>query len=240
MKRLADNEELEMLAGLMVREYLQRTKRWKVQCFDLEAFITDYLGVTITYETFAEDDPGKIGFMANGTDYLMVSRNGHKESVLFPADTIVIEKFLLNDDQSARRRFTLAHEAAHVILGRHIPGQTAAAFHSEFDSDQEYGQNELKRIFSLEESQADRLGAALLMPQYHVDKALKKYNEGQPVTGYEGYIFSQETKIRIQKMADCLGASYKAFLNRLRDLGLVEIRPIGEYMAALGFGGKCR
>ena len=239
MKKLADNEELETLAGLMVREYLQRTKKWKAQCFDLEAFITDYLGVTITYESFAEDDPGKIGFMANGRDYLMVSRNGHKEKVLFPENTIVIEKFLLNDDQSARRRFTMAHEAAHVILSRHIPGQTAAAFHSEFDSGQEYNQDDLKRIFSLEENQADRLGAALLMPQYHVGKALKKYNAGQPVMGYEGFIFSQETKIIIQKMADSLGTSYKAFLNRLRDLGLIETRPIGEYMASLGFGGRC-
>lgn len=238
MKRLVTDEELETLGNLMVREYLKKSRKWKSLCFDIEAFITDYLKVKIEYETFAEADASKTGFAANGQAPLTVLRNGKKEKVVFPENTIVIDKFFLRDDMSAKRRFTLAHEAAHVILSRHIPGQAKAAFYSEFDADREYGPDELKQIFSLEESQADRLGSVLLMPQTYVEKALKKYNDGKRLICYEGGIFSQESKFRMQKMADALGASYTALLRRIFELGYFEERPIGEYIEqGLRFGG---
>ena len=42
----------------------------------------------------------------------------------------------------------------------------------------------------------------------------------------------------MQNMADCLGASYTALVNRLKDLKYFEERPIGEYIEqGLGFGG---
>ena len=238
MKRLVTAEELETLGNLMVREYLKKARKYKALCFDIEAFITDFLNVRIEFETFAEEDSGKTGFMANGHDPLTVVRAGKKEQVIFSENTIVIEKFFLREEMSAKRRFTQAHEAAHVILARHIPGQTAAAFHSEFDAGQAYDQADLKRIFSLEESQADRLGAVLLMPLYHVEKALGRYNDGAKLIRYEGGIFSQESKFRIQKMADALGTSYSALVLRLSGLGLFEERPIQEYIEqGLGFGG---
>ena len=238
MKRLATKTELETLGNLMVKEYLRQSHKWNSKCFDIEGFITDYLKVTIRYESFAEEDAGKTGFCANVQSPLTVLRNGKKEEVTFPKDTIVIEKLYLRDDMSAKRRFLQAHEAAHVILARHIPGQTAAAFRSEFDSGQEYGPDDMKRIFSLAESQANLLGTALLMPQYHVDRALKKFNEGKKIIRYEGGILDQESKYRMQNMADCLGVSYSALTMRLNDLGLFEERPIREYLEkGLGFGG---
>ena len=76
------------------------------------------------------------------------------------------------------------------------------------------------------------------MPQYHVDRALKKFNEGRRFIRYEGGIFGQGSKFRMQNMADCLGASYSALVNRLNDLELFEDRPIQEYLEqGLGFGG---
>ena len=54
----------------------------------------------------------------------------------------------------------------------------------------------------------------------------------------ESGIFSQESKFRMQKMADALGASYSALTRRLFDLGYFEERPIVEYIEqGLGFGG---
>ena len=57
------------------------------------------------------------------------------KKVIFPSRTAVIEKFLLNPRESARKRFTIAHEGAHDVLGCHIPFQASpmAAFHSEYD-----------------------------------------------------------------------------------------------------------
>ena len=88
--------------------------------FDIEGFITDFLKLPILYEAFAEDDPSKIGFLSDGITPLIVYRAGKKTPVVFPKDTIVIERFLQRSDESGRRRFTLAHEAAHFILNRHV------------------------------------------------------------------------------------------------------------------------
>jgi len=127
MKRLVTAEELETLGNLMVREYLKKTRKYKALCFDIEAFITDFLNVRIEFETFAEEDSGKTGFMANGHDPLTVVRAGKKEQVIFPENTIVIEKFFLREEMSAKRRFTQAHEAPATSRDRQRPRSTVSS-----------------------------------------------------------------------------------------------------------------
>ena len=36
-----------------------------------------------------------------------------------------------------------------------------------------------------------------------------------------------------QRMADSLGVSYSAFLNRLKELSLLDMRPLSEYIAGV-------
>lgn len=237
MKCLSSFQELDVLGESLSKDYTKKTHRWNAMCFDIEGFITDYLGLTVVYEAFAEEDSSKIGFLANGIDPLLVHRGGKVVSIVFPKDTIVIEKFLLRDSESSRRRFTLAHEAAHKILEKHIPLQTVACFHSDFDNEADYSESDLHRIFSLNEAFSNRLGAAVLMPSFLVEKALKKYNNNKPLTYYEGGVFAQEDKLNAQKMADCLGVSYSAFVNRLKELQLLECHPMDEYIKKLQFGG---
>lgn len=237
MKCLSSFQELDALGEGLSRDYTKRTHRWNSQCFDIEGFIRDYLGLNIVYETFAEADSSKIGFLANGVDSLIVYRNGKKTSVVFPVDTIVIEKYLLRSSESSRRRFTLAHEAAHKILEKHIPMQTAACFHSDFNMENDYSVEDIRRIFSLNETLTNRLGAAILMPQFLVEKVLKKLNDSHPVLCYDGGVFAQEEKLTIQTMADNLGVSYSAFVNRLKELNLLDCHPIEEYFERLHIGG---
>ena len=48
----------------------------------------------------------------------------------------------------------------------------------------------------------------------------------------------RENKMIAQKMADSLGVSYSALLNRLKELSLLEVHPLSEYIAgSLHFGG---
>ena len=89
---------------------------------------------------------------------------------------------------------------------------------------------ELAKMFSLNETSTNRLGAAVLMPPFLVGRALKKYNNGQPIVYYTEGIFAPDTKIRLQSMSDALGVSYSALINRLRELRLLECRPIEEYI----------
>ena len=82
---------------------------------------------------------------------------------------------------------------------------------------------ELAKMFSLNETLTNRLGAAVLMSPFLVGRALKKYNNGQPIVYYTEGVFAPDTKIRLQSMSDAL-------INRLRELRLLECRPIEEYI----------
>ena len=99
--------ELEELGETIVREYLRKTKRYNALCVDIEGLVTDYLGLTVVYENIAEDDPNKIAFLSNGKRPLWVCRNEQRLSVVFPKGTVVMDKVLLHENESSRRRFTL-------------------------------------------------------------------------------------------------------------------------------------
>lgn len=229
MNCFISSQELEALGEGLSRDYMEKSHRRNSMCFDIEGFITDYLGLSICYESFAEDDISKIGFLANGITPLHVFRNNMPIPIVFPKNTIVIEKCLLKDKESSRRRFTLAHEAAHAILEEHANAQMSC-FHSSFDKETDYSKDDLQRIFSLNEVWANRLGASILMSQCLIAKALEKYNAGRFVRIYNGEVLALKEKVTIQKMADSLGVSFPALYIRLRELNLFEHRPIDEYV----------
>ena len=153
----------------------------------------------------------------------------------------MIESFLLSPKESARRRFSIAHEGAHDVLGRHIPLQTspAAAFHSEFDPEMRYTQDMLKEMLSINECFTNRAAACFLMPAFLVARVLKRHNNSRKVILYDDGILSQDQKLLIQKMADTLGVSFTAFHTRLSELDLFERRPVEEYLhEGLRYGGE--
>lgn len=229
MKTFTSFHELDMLGEGLSKEYIKQTHGWDSACFDIEGFITEYLGLTIVYESFAECDKSKIGFLADGNYPLVICRNKKKLSVVFPKDTIVIDKYLLREEESARKRFTLAHEAAHKIISLHVP-QSVASFHSSFDVEQKYSAEEIRQMFSLKETYANRLAAAILMPSFLVKKALDKYNNGEKIKCFGGMVLAPEVKLNVQVMADSLGVSYSAFINRLRETSHLDVRPLSEYI----------
>ena len=236
-KQMVTLRELDDLGEGIVRDYLKKTGRRGSLSLDIEGFITEYMGAEVLYESFAEDDPGRIGFLSDGESPLLVYRGGKAVPVIFPKDTVVIDRYLLRSDESGRRRFTLAHEVAHMILDRHAPMGSASRFHNEFDPEQVYSLEGFREMFSMGERWADRLAAALLMPRFMVEKAQRKYRGGEPVICYGDGIYSQADKISIQKMADAMGVSWTAMRRQLMDLGIMERRPLEEYITeGLGIG----
>ena len=220
MKRFTSNDEIENLCEAMIKDFFKSRHYTNVMCVDIEAFVKEYLGVPIVYETFAEDDPGR---------------------VVFPARTAVIEKFLLNQKESARKRFSIAHEGAHDILAHHVPIQAspAAAFHSEFDPEMTYSHDMLKEILSINECFSNRAAACLLMPGFLVMRVLKKHNNSKRIILYGDCILSQDQKLLIQKMADTMGVSFTAFYMRLKELDLFDRRLVEEYLRkGLRYGGE--
>ena len=241
MKIFTSNDEIENLCEAMIKDFFKSKHYTNVTCVDIEAFVREYLGVPIVYETFAEPDPGRIGFLSDGKRPLLVRRGGKVEQVVFPARTAVIESYLQNPKESARKRFTIAHEGAHDFMDRHIPLQAspAAAFHSEFDPEMTYTPDMLKTMLNVNECFTNRAAACFLMPGFLVVRVLKRYNNSQKVILYDNGILAQDQKILLQKMANALGVSYRAFYNRLMELNLFDRRPVEEYLhAGLRYGGE--
>ena len=238
MENLVSFQELDVLGEGIVKDYAKKTHRSNAMCLDIEGFITDYLGLSIAYEDIAEEDKSKIGFLSDGKSPLLVTRDKVETFVTFPKWTIVIERFLTRDSESAKKRFTLAHEAAHAILAKHIPLQAGGCFQNEFDKTIPYSKEDIKRMFSLNEACANRLGAAILMPEYRMDRALKKYNDGNKVLCYGG-VFPQQEKLLIRKLANALGVSMSAMSTRLKELKLLDNQPLDQYIREeLLYGGE--
>ena len=242
MKRFISNEEMECLCEAMIKDFFKSKHYTNGLCVDIEAFVTEYLKLPIVYDSFAEPDPGRIGYLSDGIRALQVQRNGKTEEIIYPARTVVLERFLLDPSENTKRRFTIAHEGAHEMLNRHVPiqNQPMAAFHSEYDNSFDYSSNlnMLKDMMTLNEYCANRAAACFLMPRFLVYRALKHYKISKPLVLYDGGIPSQDVKLTIQKMADDMGVSYTACFNRLKELRLFEFRPVEEYIHQnLQYGG---
>lgn len=230
MKRFTTYEEIENLCEAMIKDFMRRKHYTNSRCVDIEAFVTEYLGIPIIYETLAEPDPGRIGFFSDGKRPVWIRRENKKTQVVFPERTAVIEKYLQRPNEIGRKRFTIAHEGAHYILEKHIPIQSKAAFHSDFDGEMVYSREMLCEMMSINEALTNRAAACCLMPQFLVQRNLNRHNGGNPLIAYDGYVLSQNQKLVIQKMADAMGVNYSPLFNRLKELELFEAHPIDEYL----------
>ena len=137
--------EIEELCEAMLSQYRGRDAPTP-QRVDIDGFVQDYLKCTIRYEAFAEDDPNKIGFAGDGRSALKIKRNGQAVSVVFPFKTIVLDRYLLRPEEHTHRRFTLGHEAGHLISMRINP-ESAACFHSTHDRERTYSLQDMQEMY---------------------------------------------------------------------------------------------
>ena len=238
MRSYISYDELEELGETIVRAYINKTRRYNALCVDIEGLVTDYLGLTVVYETIVEDDLNKIAFLSNGNRPLRVVRDGKRVEVVFPKNTAVLDKVLLNERESSRRRFTLGHEGAHSIIAKQNPMQDVGCFHNTFDPERQYTLEERRELLSFSEAQADRLSSVFLMPRFILEKVMKKCKceNGIPVYGWN--VFAPEDKIKLRKMADCMGVSHQALVIRLKTLKLLIPHDLTEYLEkGLQLGG---
>lgn len=227
MKKCIPNRELDELGEGLVRSFLKKSRIVRLpKCVDIEG-LANSLGLTVIFEEFAEDDFDKIGFLADGNTQLKIRRSGKTVSFLFPLGTIVVDSRLRRDSESGKCRFTIAHEISHHVIGRHSP---AAQFQRAYDSERAYTLEEMRRQFNMEETQADKLAAAILMPGFIVSAALKEFNNGNKIRIFGDQVVAPQERIAINKMAAQIGVSYTALMIRLRQFGLLEYHPLEEYI----------
>ena len=235
MKNYCSNAELDELGDGIARSYIRNAGiRPPVRCIDIEG-LAGFLGMEVVYRSFAEEDPDMIGFLSDGIRSLQINEDGKVIPCTFPRGTIVVDQVLCRDCESGRRRFTIAHEEGHHVRDRHTP---APQFHRVFDPQQEYGPGELKNRFNITEAQADRLAAAILMPRFIVEQAMKDVGIKGKIPVYGENVIGPAEKTLIQRMADQAGVSYTAMKIRLKELCLLDYRPLSEYVDGQIIGGR--
>lgn len=222
--------EIDEIGAGLIEVYKGKHPNKVVSYIDIEHFITDFLGLHIEFASFAEDDYGKIGFTSDGETELMINQNGRVLPFTFPKNTIVIDKFLLSDEEYGRRRFTMAHEAAHHILSRLQAEPTKACFHNEYDNERAYTKEELRQMFNSAEWQADAMAASILMPRFLVEGALGKYAGTDTIKVYGASTLMARDKAAIQQMAKFLGVSVSALRIRLEHLNMIEKLNMTEFI----------
>lgn len=238
MNNYLSRAELDKISEGLLEMYAKQNDGKTMPYIDIEHFITSFLKLKITYAPFAEDDTGRIGFLSDGETPIMVFKNGRGFTWVFPKETIVLDSPLLSEKEIGRRRFTMAHEAAHHILKRMNRKKNMTRYHTGFDSERLYTKQELTQMVATTEWQADALGASLLMPRYLVEKNANTVGIKLPIKVYGETVFHPEDKTLIREVARRMGVSYTALLIRLRDLNLIEYHEISEFIASeLQLGG---
>ena len=240
MRANIPKREFDELGEGLVISYLKRAGITKLpRCVDIEGLACS-LGLTVTYAKFAEDDFDKIAFLANGYTPLKVFHPGQNKPVpveeLFPKGTIVLDERLRKPEESGRRRFTIAHEVAHFVIDRHCPAP-APQYQREYDSERDYSLEEFKTQFNIVEHSADALGAAILMPYFIVETALKEINNGEKIRICGDNVFPPQERIKVRKMAAQIGVSFTALLIRLRQFDMLEYCRLEDYLDKCVFSG---
>ena len=236
MKTLISKAEIEEIGESLISKYIG-DKPDVVFCTDIEGFITDFLHYNIEYLEIADDD--KLGFLSDGISTIDVIDEGVRKTILLPVGYIIIARKLLSTIHSGKRRFTLAHEAAHILICRMCPLYTGALYRRDFCVEREYNAAQLHERLNCAEMQADSLASVLLMPRFLVERVKDKIFGDRPIVQYGNAVFTGDDKLAIDEMADTLGVTFHSLIIRLRTLKMIQYKDIEEFIdTELSFGGN--
>ena len=230
MKSFLSNNEIAEIADSLVKKL---GKPSTMDSVDIDRLAIEVFGMSIVYETIAEDDRDKIACTANGIDTIKVVRNRQVVPVVFPKDTIILDKVLQQPKEKYRRRYVLGHELGHVILGRVDPRHRELCFNRLYDIEREYTIDDLRERMNQAEIQANTVSCALFMPRFLLNKKLREYNGGRKLVVYGDYVVAAETRAIIEQMAFSMEVSYNMLFNELRKNKLFIIKPIDLYLNAI-------
>ena len=147
------------------------------------------------------------------------------------AGDIVIDLSLSGKQMKLRRRFTLAHEAAHWILHRsyHSPVNQQFEFRKPYEETLASNlEMRFQRIFTdsdREEWQANSLAAAILMPEnVFRDAAFDSKLASHVTKGKITFVDSEDYKEFLNYLSDIFEVSRQAAEIRLEQLGIIDFR----------------
>lgn len=212
-----EKKAVEILSGYRKGELLRTP-----QPMNIDDFAENHLGMIFDY-AYLSDDGNTLGCTCFNDGQLMVWDKDKRRS--FPLDVekgeILLDNDLMSSSNEGRIRFTIAHECAHWILHRRFfvqrpgviyPTSPCMVYHMG-----RWGRRPPMTDEEIREWQANRLGAAILMPAPTVKMVLAHklgiaWEKMQSVDIDEGILV---------EMAGFYEVSYEAMRYRFRDLGLM-------------------
>lgn len=231
IERLDDTRINELTEAIII-DYLKTKGQVpeSIVCVDIEGLASEYFGFNIVYDNFAEDNPNRIAFCANGVKPIKVFRNKKPTSIVYPDNTIVLDKYLLKVENSTSRRFSIGHELGHKILSRVTAEHHSGRYNSMFDNEMTYTIDEMRMQFSICEIEANKVSAALLLPKFLLENTLIRTIEKDKFTVYGEYQMLPDDSYKFKEMAEDLGVSPVTLQIRLKNCKMLEYKDMSEYL----------
>lgn len=215
-------ERIERKAEEILSKYLEGKLIYTPEPMDVDHFAEFYLNATIDFANLSKD--GKtLGCTCFNDGILMVWNDERTEEYPIQVEKgyIFIDNRVLDSDVEGRVRFTIIHECSHLILHPRFyykrPGEENPKINCAIYQIEKWDKCPPMTDDEIREWQANRLGAALIMPSNAVkilmaDKLGIKSDKLSKVYVSENFI---------GEMADFFIVSKSAMRNRLRDLNLI-------------------
>lgn len=201
------------------------------QATPIDQLAGDYLGLRVSFAHLS-DDGSICGLTAyTDTEYASTCR-GVTRLIPLKANEVLLDSSFMEPGQvkarCGKRRFTLAHECAHQLLFQMESDEAQRSHKEAYSPRTAYSLRDLKTREDWNEWQANALGAALLMPQREIDRAMRYLTQGRKLISYGGY-FNYGDRTTLGQLCQTLGVSKSAAVIRLRQMGYLEDRPYEEY-----------
>ena len=87
-------------------------------------------------------------------------------------------------------------------------------------------------MMSVQECQADRGAAALLMPKPLLLQTCMQFNDGKPIAVYGNSVFTAADRAVLFEIAEYLRVSFTALVIRMEHLKLFEKHDFSEYVSS--------
>ena len=201
----------------------------------IDQMASEYLKLEVTFAKLSAD--GSIMGLTAYTDTAYeIEEDGERYILPLRRNQIVLDSSFIQPGNVRRlcgkRRFTLAHECAHQILFQLEEDESKADHAGKYSERKVHTPRTLKTHEDWNEWRANALGAALLMPQAEVDRAMWYLNRGRPLVSY-GDCFFDGARDCMDAFCSTFGVSKSAASIRLEQLGYLQKRDVAEYQHPL-------
>ena len=225
--------DLEAIAAAITKDFFQvyygdevKNPNRFVLATPMNAFAKDYLGLRISYAPLSPD--GSICGLTAYSDTSYTIRIDHQPyAIQLKRNQVILDMSFRNCERNSglfrRRRFTLAHECAHQILFQLASDEEKEMCTNAYSARNSYFPYELKTREDWNEWQANVLGAAILLPQTEVDRAMYFLTENKPLSSSADSISCQD-KATLSIFCGMFGVSIPTAVRRLVGLGYMKLR----------------